>query len=100
MDTRSTLVGRRSECEALEQLLEGLALAATTDERAARIHVCDHGRLHRRRLSLAAQQRAGKAVARADAELGEHLAQMPFDRSWAEVEQRGNLGVGEPVTRE
>jgi hypothetical protein len=34
----------------------------------------------------------------ADSELGEHLAQMPFDRARAQEQRRADLGIGLPVT--
>src|SRR5262249_10050956 len=41
-----------------------------------------------------------KLLARGNAELGEHFAEVPFDRSLAEVEQARDLSIGLAVTSE
>jgi NADP-dependent 3-hydroxy acid dehydrogenase YdfG len=46
-----------------------------------------------------AVQRVPELPAGGDAELGEHLAQVPFDRARAEEELGADLGVGLPVPR-
>src|SRR4051794_19293583 len=51
----------------------------------------------RRRLLVAARQRVVQALARADAELGEHLAQVPLDRPRADEQLGADLRVGAPV---
>src|SRR4051812_30685648 len=48
-------------------------------------------------LLLRAGQRVVKAHARGDAELGEHLAEVPFDRTRAEEQPGADLRVGEAV---
>src|SRR6476646_2400033 len=56
---------------------------------------------HRRsgggRLPVAVLERVLELLARGDAELGEHLAQMPFDRARAEEELRPDLRVRAPT---
>ena len=42
-------------------------------------------------------QRPDELSPRADVELGEHLAQMPFDRTWTEKQLGADLGVGVSV---
>src|SRR4051794_3256565 len=53
--------------------------------------------LRRRGRGLVAGQRAVQLLARADAELGEHLAQVPLDRARADEQHRGDLRVGVPA---
>ena len=45
-----------------------------------------------------AVQRVPELPAGGDAELREHLAQMPFDRPRAQEQRRADLGIGLPVT--
>src|SRR3954451_16060241 len=45
-------------------------------------------------------QRVAQGPPRADAELGEDLLEVPFDRPRAEEELRADLGVRAPVARE
>src|ERR671910_463941 len=47
-----------------------------------------------------ARQRVTEPLARADPELVEHLAQMPFDRAGADEETGPDLRVGQSVTGE
>src|SRR5262245_11216581 len=49
---------------------------------------------------LAARQGGPEGPSRADPELGEHLAQVPFDRAGADVQLRTDLGVREAVASE
>src|SRR3954454_24922514 len=48
----------------------------------------------------ALRQRAGEALARADAELHEHRLQVPFDGAWADEELGADLRVGPAGERE
>jgi hypothetical protein len=48
----------------------------------------------------ALRQGDAKLPARADVELGEHVAQMPLDRAGAEEQLRPDLGVGQAVPGE
>src|SRR5829696_2477493 len=52
-----------------------------------------HGRGLRRK-------RVAQRAARADAELGEHLLEVPFDGAWAEEELGADLRVRPPVASE
>src|SRR5690349_20800571 len=46
------------------------------------------------------RERSRELAPGADAELREHLAQMPFDRPWAEEESRADLRIGHAVAGE
>src|SRR5215218_9753443 len=46
------------------------------------------------------RERVAQGPARADAEFGEHLLEVPFDRARAEEELGADLRVGPPVARE
>src|SRR5580765_3942865 len=59
-----------------------------------------HRRSGGRRLPAAVLEHLIEVLARGDAELGEHLAQMPFDRARAEEELRADLRVGVPIAGE
>ena len=46
------------------------------------------------------RQRSAQLAARTDPELGEHVAQVPFDRAGAEKQRGADLGIGLPAPRE
>src|SRR5262249_60606810 len=54
----------------------------------------------RLRCSSRLEQHRAELPARGDAELGEDLAQVPFNRTWAQEQLRADLRVREPVPGE
>src|SRR3954454_19045406 len=46
------------------------------------------------------RQRVVELTARADAQLGEDMAQVPLDRAGADEELRADLGIRAPIARE
>ena len=85
----------------------GIALWTTTPSHTERILrrdsyliLCASRALSTREEPAVLGQRSAKLPARADPELGEHLAQVPLDRARAEEELGADLGIREPVAGE